>query len=713
MAVVHGVVCYRVPGLAEAALLSAVPVAATVREVAFGRREGRDSRVDDHVLTWLQCCWAEALAEPSFAADFAVQLTEPEISRTALFEADHTLTQAALYAAMVRALARRAGLRLASLDTLPPLDEQALVVGEIAADGTLFCPPHLGQEIVRAAEGMHAQLIVGPFVPAASALSAPPAMRIQPVRDLSELLQIALGTRNPWQVMQVALEWLALFDGQTQGAEAAWWRETERLSAKNLAELTTWLNDPMHPEPRSGVIQRVRRGLQSLIAFQTGQDREASQSLSEQLLHDGYPLSAVWLLVRRAFFLREQRQDEQADACLHRALAIQHALPLANDTPTFLHQQGRSYYYQGRYAEALQLHWQGYSALDDGARNGEFGADFYNAAGKCFNDLHQLAMALELFKRAWEIHRRLGQDEKLAGTYGSMAEVYWRLGELAQAQAYYRRDLELSRDIERLHLEHHWTMRATNYVANVLFATGDLAGAEGLYQETAAYYRQRYAQGHTRELGHLVYSLTGLAQVAAAQGRWDRVGQLVDDVTGAAHHFNPQEDAACLPVALLAYLNAWRLRHRGDAPGATQWLARAAALLEHLYPAEHAMVLVEQLISAVTERPSGRLGESTPHTQLLQHAEDRLLGFLRLGASPGVQEAFAPIRRDLAAGDGALGQAGQALYARERQRQEELPQHFATVHTYLTTEQWPEAMCALRDIQTRVVFFRDLLKYLV
>jgi tetratricopeptide (TPR) repeat protein len=173
-------------------------------------------------------------------------------------------------------------------------------------------------------------------------------------------------------------------------------------------------------------------------------------------------------------------------------MGLQQALPLAQPTPVLLHQLGCALYSKARFAHALEKYWQGWSFLHQSAGNNDQRADFYNSAGKCFNDVYQFAMALELFERARRIRVTLRQNDKQACTSGAMGEAYWRVGDVDNAERCYLKNVELSQQVGRARNDRHDEMRATNFLAHVLFAKGDFDGAEPLYRQTEKYYGERY-----------------------------------------------------------------------------------------------------------------------------------------------------------------------------------------------------------------------------
>jgi hypothetical protein len=78
---------------------------------------------------------------------------------------------------------------------------------------------------------------------------------------------------------------------------------------------------------------------------------------------------------------------------------------------------------------------------------------------------------------------------------------------------------------------------------------------------------------------------------------------------------------------------------------------------------------------------------------------------------PEVMACFVPIRLELEQGTGELGQKGQDLLARDRQRRRELSSRFAAARACLVGDFRDEAIDTLRTIQESVVFFRDILKH--
>jgi len=685
---IHGLVRYSIAGRPNHGLLCPVPIAAQIDEVYFGR-DVQEFRGDVARILQVQ------LEEPSFSMAARIELVEPSLVKTAaaLFHVDDTLAQAARSVCELREVAKRTQIAVPGLE-----EDAALVLGQITPDDLLFCPSHLGPEIILAADGGRCRRVIGPMVPAPRTLRDVSAtLQVYPARDVYELWRIVLGTPDPLGLMHTALERLALVDPTTKGREAEWWQQTERRLARSLDDLTAWLEDPMQqPTLRSRIIQSAIAAVASLVDFQTGKARARSHALATQLEQEGHWLTAIWLLVHRSFLLRERREEAAADECLRRAKAVQERLPFDAYLPELLHQLGRSLYYKGRFRQALQLHWQGYELLDSTMRNNLIGAKFCQAAGKCFNDVYQHALALELCRQAAQIYGRIDDAWGLAGTYGAVAETYWRIGELDRAEQLYRGDLERSRQGERSHAERHWEMRAANYVANVLFAKGQLDEALQLFEATDAYYRKRLVAGHTAELGNLVYSTEGRARVAAAREQWQVVKDIVNqDFAHASEHMSSKDDPACLPVGLLAYLNAIRLKREGDGRGAQSWLLRSETLLE-LYPAEQAMVRLEAMDpDRATDRDS----------TTLEAARRQLFEFLDNTPEP---DAFGSFRERLINGDGILGAEGAAFYAREQQVRSDLQAHFIAARRELAQGNAVETTRALRAIQRFVVFFRDL-----
>jgi tetratricopeptide (TPR) repeat protein len=695
MATITGVVRYHVTGL-PASVLSAVAIEATVRLICFGRMEGHSTGAGlDRPRALLRQWWSADLGEPSFLPDFVVTLGEASVVKAGLIKSDRTLAQAATCVAVVRALAERAQIQLPSL-------ESTTVVGAFESDGTLSCSAS-ALEILRALKGVGAQRLVGPFSATDAALQG---ISVQPTRNLPDLLRVALGD-DPAGVIRLALEWLVLFDPETQGAEADLWREAERRATENLYVLAAWFDEVQQRLPRSQVIQATLTALKSLAMFQTGQDLQAPEHTVSALESAGYRLTAVWLLTRWSFLLRERRHEE-ADQCLERADEIQRILPLKETAPVLLHQVGRALYYQAHFAEALEKYWQGYGFLKQAAGKDDLWADFYNSAGKCFNDIYQFAMALELFERAREIRATLRQDDKLARTYGAMGETYWRLGDLETAERCCREDLRLSLQVDQLRNERRDEIRAKNYLANVLFAKGALDEADMLYRETEAYYRARFDAGNTNEFGNLIYSVEGLARIAAAREKWDEVARLDESHAELAGRILKPGDPAILPVALLRYLHALKWQRENHLIGTLTRLDEAEGWLGHLYQAERAMVVIEIIIS-----------EMTPYADMVVRASPRRLevasaflwSILEIMDKPEVAACFAPVRQEVEQGRGALGRKGQDLLARDRQRRQLLSSQFAAARTYLAADHWEEAIRILRAIQESVVFFRDLLRH--
>jgi tetratricopeptide (TPR) repeat protein len=701
MVAVKSFVPYHVAGLPDSTLLSVIEVTATVRSVAFGRIEGKTEPSADPSRTVLRQWWvSQTLGEPSFDADIAVTRTTPKAVQAGLLVADTRLTDAAACVASLQALAERAQLKLPSLD-------DAVFVGTFGSNGTLSCPSPDTGKIVPALKGIGAQQLIGPFAINDKNLQG---ITVRPVHELRDLLQVALG-EDPEGQMRLMIEWLLLFDSEIQGTEAKLWREAERRAAENLASLGVWFEEIGRRLPQSQVIQAALTALTSLRRFQTGKDKDGKEveERIRSLEKTKYLLTAIWLLTRWAFLLREQRRRKKADQCLARADATQRQLRLKAPVPILLHQQGRVLYYQAKFAEALQKHWHGYNFVTQSSGREDLLADFYNAAGKCFTDIYQFAMALELFERACDIRQNLKEDDKLAGTYGSIAEVYWRLGDLNQAQRFYSKDLELAQRVDESRQDRREEMRVKNYLANILFAKEEWKRARELYQETETYYRMQYQKGNSQELGNLVYSVEGLARVAAAEGNRDEVQRLVDLNFQRAKEHITANDAARLPVALLAYVNAVRLRHKGKSQEATAWLREAETLLDPLYPAEQATVVIEQLLLHLWTSP---LATASEDKQLLRKARILLWKLLNTGKTPAVKAAFAPIRQQLDAGHGALKNAGKKLCKQERERRKDLWMHFFAARRQMATGSWPAAISSLQAIQRFVVFFRDFHKHI-
>lgn len=697
MATVAGVIRYHVAGLPTSAVLSEVEITATAQQVSFGRVEGGNTADLGPTGQLLHQWWSSALVEPSFAADFAVTSTEASVVKD-LLASDITCTRAAALVASVRALAERAQIRLPSL-------EHTAVVGMIESGGELSCPSSVKtREITQALAGVGIQRLIGPFSTADPALQG---LEIKPAHNLDGLLRLTLGD-DPVAVMRLILEWLVLFDPDIQGPEAEVWREAERRAAENLSVLHEWFAEITRRPPRSQVIrQGTLAALASLANSQSGHDTQAPERTVAALQKAGYQLTAVWLLTRWAFLLREQQYPVEADRCLQNAEQLQQALPLAQPTPVLLHQLGRALYSKARFAHALEKYWQGWSFLHQSAGNNDQRADFYNSAGKCFNDVYQFAMALELFERARRIRVTLRQNDKQARTSGAMGEAYWRVGDVDNAERCCRKNVELSQQVGRARNDRHDEMRATNFLAHILFAKGDFDGAEPLYRQTEKYYGERYDRGEQNEASNLVYSIEGLARVAAARRQWNGVQQFVVDTFEAARGTLKPTNAAVLPVALLAYLDALRLRRTGDHEAATIRLQEAETLLQALYPAERAMVLIEQVIGAL--HAGWPRTDSTP---LLNKAADVLQSFLNIADQPQTIGAFAPIRAEVEVGRGALGTQGQQFLAQDKQRRTKLEEYFATARGHLAAGNQPDAIHALRAIQESVVFFRDILKHI-
>ena len=177
-----------------------------------------------------------------------------------------------------------------------------------------------------------------------------------------------------------------------------------------------------------------------------------------------------------------------------------------------------------------------------------------------------------------------------------------------------------------------------------------------------------------------------------------------------SHQSLASDDPAVLPIALLGYLDALRLRREGDVSAAAARLVSVEKLLQPLYPAELAMVLIEQIISDLPQGPPGFPVVGGEHEQLLEKAAEVLLGFLGIVDKPEIVRAFAPIRREVEQGRGELKGKGQDLLAQDTRRRQELSGFFAAARGQLAAGQWPAATHSLRKIQESVVFFRDLLK---
>lgn len=703
MATVAGVIRYHVAGLPTSAVLSAVEIKATVQRVSFGRVEGMAGVNLGPAGETLHQWWAADVAEPSFVADFAVTLTEAPVAKIKLLESDITLTRAAAVVTFVRALAEKAQIRL------PPLQDTA-VVGMIESDGNLLCPSSVkAREIMQALAGIGCQRLIGPFSTTDAALQG---LEIKPAHNLHNLLRLTLGD-DPLAVMRLILEWLVFSDPEVQGAEIDLWREAEQRAAENLSSLTSWFdNEVKQRPPRSQVIQAALMALESLTRFQTDGNSDTLEQTCSQLETTGYRLTAVWLLTRWSFLLREQRHDEEADRCLQHADEVQKRLPLMQPVLTFLHQVGRAHYYRARFTEALRSYWTGHSFLERTAGRDELRTDFYNSAGKCFNDTYQFAMALELFERARQIRARLRQDKTLARSYGAMGEVYWRMGDLDDAERCFRQNVELSKRAEHERNEHRDEMRAKNYLANVLFAKGAWDEADTLYRETEAYYRARFDAGSTNEFGNLAYSVEGLARTAAACNDWKEVARLDEAHTALAQHLLKPDEPAILPVALLRYLNALRWQREGNTVGALTRLYEVETMLAPLYPAERAMIVAEIIILEISRSP---LQEPHAINTSLQRMEMVLTSLRRIldeRKKPAFAACFAPIRQELEQERGVLGSIGPVMLARDKQHREKLLQQTAAAREQLKRGDWAAATPSLRKLQESVVFFRDILKHI-
>ncbi|MEW6296871.1 MAG: hypothetical protein AB1671_03915 [Thermodesulfobacteriota bacterium] len=264
-----------------------------------------------------------------------------------------------------------------------------------------------------------------------------------------------------------------------------------------------------------------------------------------------------------------------------------------------------------------------------------------------------------------------------------MGEAYWRLDDLDTAERCCRQDLELSIQADRARPERRDEMRAKNYLANVCFARGAVAEAETLYAETEAYYRARFDAGNTNEFGNLVYSVEGLARTAAAREEWDQVARLEERHAELAQRLLKPDEPAILPVALLRYLHALKWQRENRPVDALARLVEAEHLLGQLYPAERAMVVIAGVISELSLAPPANAQAIQASMQKLEKAATSLWSILDVGEKREVVRCFAPIRRDVEHGRGALAERGQDLLARDRRRRENLAGQFAAARSRL------------------------------
>ena len=706
MATLLGIVCYKLAGLPDKAVVSAIPVKASIRQVQFGRVEGQPAESEcDGIMKVLQNWWTKNRWEPSLRVLGSVQISEaPVASLTRLVETDKKPAEAAGCVAFVRALADRVQLR-----GLPSL-EQTLVVGTFNDDGKLVWPLGISPEDVQQAyNGRRAQKLL---VPSNSTNSNFGGIAFTQVDTLDDLLKHVLGP-HPTVLMKLICEWLVLCEPSTQGEEAELWHNTERRAAAGLGKLKGWFEEIVRrePWPSSQTILAMLEAMKALAKYQTEKNEtelkteknetELKKTLERLLLLD-YSLTAVWMLTRWSFLLRERQLDDKAEDCLKQAADIREKLPITKEPPLLPHQLGRDLYYQGRFAEALEKHWQGYQLLKPASGANEQVAKFYNSAGKCFNDTYQFSLALELFERARRI--RDEQPETQLRTYGAMGEAYWRLEKLVEAECCYEKNLTLGIEIDSAHGDQRYEMRGWNYLANVLFAQDKIDEAKDLYQKTAVYYRAQYEKGNTQELRNLVYSIEGLARAAAAKGQWKEVRRFAEEIVALVDGTLLPSAHEILPVALLGYVDALRLGREGKVKTQRAQLKKVEKLLSELYPVERAMVIIEQAIVEIEPSEEQDAGSGD-----IERAKEMLEKFFAIADEQNVAQTFDPIRQDVTGGQGCLGEEGRRLIEEDKKRWTTLDKYFEAAKQCSDKR---EKIENLREIQKSVVFFRDILNHI-
>ena len=280
MAAVLGVVRYRVAGLA-ASLLSIARVEAKVSKARFGALHSHSERSSsDRTQEIFRQWFRENLQEPSVSLELNIAVVQPSIVKTGLIELDASLTEAAKLVSLARTLAERAQLKLPSLDG-------TVFVGTFSAEGEkLYCTASIG-EVIKAMPSVRARRLVGPFTSSDASVQD---IAVESAYNIHDLLRVALGG-DPVSMMRLALEWLVLFDPETEGDEATLWREAERRAAENLSVLVSWFDEVRQNVPRSRAIQATLTAVRALPKFQANRDTKILEETLSTLQTEGYHLS--------------------------------------------------------------------------------------------------------------------------------------------------------------------------------------------------------------------------------------------------------------------------------------------------------------------------------------------------------------------------------------------------------------------------------------
>jgi len=206
----------------------------------------------------------------------------------------------------------------------------------------------------------------------------------------------------------------------------------------------------------------------------------------------------VELLNKTALYLLDRARHKEAEPLFQRVVAtLRQSIPDHSNTAAAIYNLARTYYWQGRYAEAEPLFLQA-RAIDENALGGghlnmaiyDHGlAQLYKAQGRYREAEHLYRQALTIREH------HLGRAHyDLAEILGSLGKLYIEWEKFRDAEPLILRAIELQ--AQHRGREHPETMTLLNDLADLYFLTSRDAVAEPLYQQVLQFREKQLGPIH-------------------------------------------------------------------------------------------------------------------------------------------------------------------------------------------------------------------------
>jgi tetratricopeptide (TPR) repeat protein len=330
----------------------------------------------------------------------------------------------------------------------------------------------------------------------------------------------------------------------------------------------------------------------------------------------------VELLNKTALYLLDRARYKEAEPLLQRVVAtLQQSIPDHSNTAAGMYNLARTYYWQGRYAEAELLFLQA-RAIDEKA----LGEGHLNMA---IHD-HSLALlhkeqgrfkeAERLYRQALTVRERhLGREHRaVVEILGSLGKLYLEWGKFGDAEPLFLRAIELQ--VQHGGQEHPEAMTLLNDLADLYCLDSRDAAAEPLYQQILQFRVKQVGAIHPlTATAHLnmakLYLRRGQYQKSEPYAR--RALEIYESTLGQTH---PYTAAGLHCLAAVSY-------QQNDFQQAETYWQQAFTICEQQEGSEHPHTALCLHGLAMVSCQRGQYQEAETYWQRALAIQEPLLGF--------------------------------------------------------------------------------------